>query len=153
MNRDTIKQYLEGTRVYDIHLYTDEMGQTASDGWKLSIQGKTIEDSLFLWDRLHSMFDEMNIPYKMGTAKRLGLITHDNPNKREQGHKIMTIYIPNYLAKDEETTKVFAELIYSKIRDYKGWYDINTPTSYQHYAGGVFYRNDRDSYGDYVPAN
>ena len=153
MNRDRLEQYLKTTNVYDIHLYTPEMSKASSNGWKLSLQGKSLDDSLFLWDRLHNTLDELNVPYKMGTAKRLGLINSDNSNRRQQGYKIMTIYIPNYLSADEETVKVFAELIYSKIRDYKGWHDIHTPTSYQHYAGGVFYRNDRNEGGEYIPAN
>ena len=45
-----------------------------------------------------------------------------------------------------------AEAIYTLIKDYKGWHNIKTPTSYKHYAGAVFYRNDRNEYGDYIPA-
>jgi len=153
MKRETIKEYLESTRVYDLHLYTPEMGQASSNGWKLSIQGKSLDDSLFLWDRLNSMFDEMSIPYKMGTAKRLGLINNEDSNKREQGHKIMTIYIPNIYSETEANIMSFAEEVYSKIRDYKGWYDIKLPTSYKHYAGGVYYRNDRNENGEYISAN
>jgi hypothetical protein len=153
MNRETLKQYLESTRVYDLHLYTPEMSKSASNGWKLSIQGKSLDDSLFLWDRLHTMFEEMSIPYKMGTAKRLNLITNRDNIKREQGYKIMTIYIPNIYSETEDNLMTFAEEVYSKIRDYKGWHDIKLPTSYKHYAGGVFYRNDRNENGEYISAN
>jgi hypothetical protein len=69
-------------------------------------------------------------------------------HKKEQSHKVMTIYIPNQFNRFE-----FAEQIYSMIMDYKGWYNINTPSSYEHFAGGVFMRNDRDNAGNYIPAN
>ena len=153
MTREQISRYLDSTKVYDLHLYTPEMSRNASNGWKLSIQGKTKEDSLYLWDRLHSILDKMNVPYKMGTAKRLELTQSDYWKKREQGHKIMTIYIPNEYSKSKDEVYAFAEQIYSNIKNYNGWHDVKTPTSYEHYAGGVFIRNDRDSYGEYVSAN
>ena len=153
MTRQQIEQYLDSTKVYDLHLYTPEMSQSASNGWKLSIQGKTKEDSLFLWDRLHSMLEKMNVPYKMGTAKRLGLIDNDSWKKREQGHKIMTIYIPNEYSKSMDEVYAFAEQIYSQIMSYTGWHDVKSPSSYEHYAGGVYIRNDRNSNGEYIAAN
>lgn len=153
MDRTTIDKMLDSTVVYDLKLYTREQSQAASNGWKLSIQGKTKEDSLFLWDRLNTILDKMNVPYKLGTAKRIALINMNDAKKREQGHKIMTIYIPNEYSQNIDSVLAFAEHIYSNIKVYKGWYDIKAPTSYSHYGGGVFFRNDRDSYGDYVSAN
>lgn len=152
MTRQQIEEYLDSTRIYDIHFYTPAMAEGSSNGWKISIQGKTKEDSLFLWDRLHNLLESENIPYKIGTAKRLSLINSDDNRHKQQGHKIMTIYIPNIFSQTPIDVYNFAEIIYSKIKDYKGWYDVPTPTNYEHYAGGIFIRNDRDSAGNYVSA-
>ena len=65
----------------------------------------------------------------------------------QQSTKLMTIYIPNSL-----DVLFFAELVYRAIPNYKGWYDIKTPSAYEHYAGGIFFRNDRDANGIYIPA-
>ena len=153
MTQEQINQYLDSTKVYDLHLYPSEMSDDTNNGWKLSIQGKTKDDSLFLWNSLHTILDKMDIPYKMGTAKRLGLIKSGDNKKREQGHKVMTIYIPNIYSKSMDDVYTFAEHIYSYIKQYKGWYDVKNPTSYEHYAGGIFIRNDRNVNGEYVSAN
>ena len=58
----------------------------------------------------------------------------------------MTIYIPNGI-----DVKFFAELVYRSISDYKGWYNIKNKEAYEHYAGGIFFRNDRNEKGQYIP--
>lgn len=115
---------------------------STSNGWKLSIQGKSIEDASFLFERLEGFLSSNSIPFKVGTAKRF---SHEN---KEQSKKAMTIYVPNSFNHLE-----LAEEVYSLILDYKGWQDIKTPSSYSHYAGGIFFRNDRDESGQYIPAN
>lgn len=126
-------------RVCDYHY--DTLANT-DNGWKISIQGKSVADSVFLYQRLRDILFTRNIPFKLATQKRINLAN------KEQAHKVMTIYIPNGIDRFE-----LAEEIYCRIIDYKGWYNIKTPTSYEHYAGGLFIRNDRDEYGDYIPAN
>jgi len=110
-------------------------------GLKLSIQGKGPQDSLFLYRRLKHLLYGSDVPFKVATARRFDL------DDQEQSKKAMTIYIPDHLDHIE-----FAELVYARIMDYKGWYDIKTPTSYDHYAGGIYYRSDRDGKGKYIPA-
>lgn len=110
-----------------------------SNGWKISIQGRTLDDVIFLYDRLHVYLIHHEIPFKIGTKKRL-----TNSNK-EQARKIFTIYCPNNM----DINKL-CESVYNLIRDYRGWYNIPTPTSYEHYAGGLYFRNDRDEYGNYI---
>lgn len=122
--------------IYDISF----PGTDSSDGWKLSIQGKTVEDIIFVYDKLSKYLEKEQIAFKVATIKRL-----NHPDK-EQSKKIMTIYVPNDYDKKE-----LAEKIYKKIKNYKGWHNIKTPTGYKHYAGGIFYRNDRDSKGNYIP--
>jgi hypothetical protein len=128
---------LINAKVYDLMFNTETK---TSKGWKLSIQGKTLDDVIFLYDRLNKYLFDNKIAFKIATQKRI-----TNPNK-EQAQKVMTIYVPDY-------TDVYelAETIYSKIMDYKGWYDIKTPTKYEFYAGGIYIRNDRDEYGQYIP--
>jgi hypothetical protein len=36
------------------------------------------------------------------------------------------------------------------LKGYKGWHNIKTPTNYEHYSNGIFIRNDRDEYGQYI---
>jgi len=113
-----------------------------SEGWKLSIQGKSINDAVMLYDKLLPLFIGSKCSFKLGTQK---LIDKKHP---EQSHKILTIYVPNGVC-----VKSFAELVYLNITDYKGGNDIKVPTSYEHYANAIYFRNDRDENGLYIKAN
>jgi len=137
MTHEAIHNHLETTRIFDLQF---DNSTVTDKGFKISIQGKTIEDSVYLYDTLHKFFYKNNIPFKVGTAKRVAL-------KNEQGNKVMTIYCPDTMNVNE-----LAEKVYSLIPNYKGWYNIKTPTSYEHYAGGLFIGNDRNANGYYVPA-
>lgn len=137
MTKEAIYRNLQSTKVYDLQF--DNTTET-NKGFKISIQGKNIDDSVYLYMALHQFFYKNSIPFKVGTAKRIAV-------KSEQGNKLMTIYCPNTINVNE-----LAEDIYSLTLNYKGWYDVKTPTSYQHYAGGLFIGNDRDNKGIYVPA-
>ena len=110
-------------------------------GFKLSLQGKGVQDAIFLYRRLIHLLYGSDVPFKVGTARRFAL------EDQEQSKKVMTIYVPDHMDHIE-----FAELVYARIMDYKGWYDIKVPTSYEHYAGGIYYRCDRDERGIYIPA-
>lgn len=135
----TLKTILETSNNYfeQYNGYAD-----VTNGWKLSIQGKTIEDADFLAMRLLSLLKASQASYKFGTQK---LISGNHP---EQKHKLLTIYIPNGV-----DAKSFAELVYLNINDYKGGQDIKAPTSYEHYAGAIYFRNDRNADGQYIKAN
>lgn len=141
MSTDNLmKLLIEGMR-YDIMFNTFS---STENGMKISIQGKSIEDSCYLYDKLHEYLFANNIPFKVATSKRFGLIdTH-----KEQSHKAMTIYCI-----DGFYFSQLCEEVYTLTLDYKGWEDIKTPTSYKHYAGGLYFRKDRDANGNYIPAN
>lgn len=113
-----------------------------SNGWKLSIQGKTVQDATFLYEALRGLLFASKASFKIGTKK---LIDKKHP---QQSTKLMTIYIPNGVE-----VKSFAELVYLNIMDYKGGQDIKTPQSYEHYANAIYFRNDRNESGEYIPAN
>jgi hypothetical protein len=113
-----------------------------SDGWKLSIQGKTINDALFLYEKLKGLLFSTKCSFKIGTQK---LIDKKHP---QQSTKLLTIYVPNGV-----DAKSFAELVYLNILDYKGGQNINCPESYEHYANAIYFRNDRDQNGNYIKAN
>ncbi len=131
---------LDSSSVYFKH-FNDGM-RKVSNGWKLSIKGKTLEDAYEIYDRLHDFLDRNNIYYKMATTKLI------NSSNKEQKYKLMTIYVP-----DDIDHLDLAETIYSRfIMDYKGWYDIKMPRSYEHYAGAIYFRNDRNERGEYIPA-
>jgi hypothetical protein len=133
-----LSNILSTAKIYDLMFNTETK---TDNGWKLSIQGKSLDDVIFLYDRLSDYLFDNKIPFKIATNKRI------ISSNKEQSQKVMTIYVPDYIDVYE-----FAETIYSKIIDYKGWYNIKTPTNYEFYAGGVYIRNDRDEYGDYIPA-
>ncbi|MGD1524079.1 hypothetical protein [Vibrio owensii] len=132
-------------RLYDIQHYSN---RNIDGGWKISIQGKVVEHGQFLLDRLYEFLIQNDIPFKVGTLRRYELLQLTDWRKKEQGHKCMTIYCPT-----DMNIHTLSDEVYKRVMDYSGWHDIKTPTSYEHYAGGLFIRNDRDSSGNYIKAN
>jgi hypothetical protein len=111
-----------------------------SDGWKLSIQGRTMEDAQFLFDRLVNLMMDTKVSFKFGTQALIDC-------GGEQATKLLTIYLPNGV-----TPRSYAELVRLNLEGYTGAADILEKRSYTKYAPGIFYRKDRDSQGDYIPA-
>lgn len=134
-----VQSYIHTTHIYDLPIWGS---RSHTNGWKLSLQGKTVEDSTQLYNLLEDFLTKNSISFKVGTKKR---IDHTHP---EQSKKVMTIYCPN-----DMHIKDLAEQVYTLTMHYKGWYDVKCPTSYKHYAGCVYYRNDRDEYNNYIKAN
>lgn len=130
---------------YDLHFNFD---RDTSAGWKLSLQGHSVEDAAYLFETLHDLLATERISFKVGTQRRVNLLKSPSEKERQQGHKLMTIYCPSDL-----DIMQLAAMVYEKISQYTGWHNVKLPNSYQHYAGAVFYRNDRNPYGQYVPAN
>jgi hypothetical protein len=141
MTLETLRARLTDSRIFD---WMFNSYATTDNGMKISIQGKSIEDSIFLFGRLSEYLYSNNIPFKVATSRRFDLVD----TNKEQSHKAMTIYCV-----DGSDFSQLCEDVYSLTLDYKGWQDIKTPTSYEHYAGGLFFRNDRNANGVYVPAN
>lgn len=114
------------------------------DGWKLSIQGKTLDDVVFLAEKLQKLLDYTDATYKYGTQK---LIDYKHP---QQSTKLLTIYIPNSMNVNE-----YAKLVETELRGYTGAEGIETPQSYTPFSKelGIYYRNDRTECGEYIPAN
>jgi hypothetical protein len=130
-----VKKLLSSKKVFDIQF----SGKPSSNGWKLSIAGKTLEDSIDLWERLHDYLLDQDIAHKFGTLKRI-----QHPNK-EQARKLLTVYIP-----DGSSVQVIAPEIEKRLAGYAGWRDIRTPKGYEHWGNAIFFRNDRDSGGNYI---
>lgn len=137
MRTSTIASMIKTTNVFDIPV---EFETKTSIGWKLSLQGKTINDALELYTMLESFIFDNKIPCKIATSRRI------NHTDKEQSKKVCTIYIPDNMDRFE-----IAEQVYNLTKEYKGWHNVKTPTSYEHYAGCVFMRNDRID-GNYNPA-
>ncbi len=135
---DSLKKMITDGKRMDIQFN----GKSSENGWKISIQGKNIEDIFYLVDILYDYLRKNNITFKVATDRRIS-----HPNK-EQSKKVMTIYNP-----DGMDVYDLAEKLYKLTKKYKGWYNIKTPTSYEHYAGGLYIRNDRTDSGRYIPAN
>jgi len=127
----------------DIRYFIQHDGDTdISDGWKLSIQGKTLDDGEWLYNHLIGFLMISKCWFKFGTKR---LINCGHP---QQKHKLLTIYIPNGV-----DPKSFAELVHIQIEGYTGGNDVKAPDSYTHYKNAIYYRNDRDENGDYITAN
>lgn len=141
IDMNNFKEALKNHLGYFIQINGDA---SFEDGWKLSIQGKTLEDSQFLVKNLFGLLYATKASYKFGTQK---LIDTKHP---QQSTKLLTIYIPNNV-----DPKSFAELVRLNLLDYKGAEGINIPKSYQAYSKelGIYFRNDRNEHGEYIPAN
>lgn len=139
-SQQKIYELLKTAKISDIPFLFGK--HSYSNGWKLSLQGKSIEDTIELFSKLEQFLSLQSIDFKVATHKR---INHSN---KEQSHKVLTIYVPDHI-----NVENLAESVYSLTKDYKGWQNIKTPTSYEHYAGCVFIRNDRDEHGNYIKSN
>lgn len=138
MSNEEFRKVLENSYQYFI-MHNGEAH--VDNGWKLSIQGKTIDDAMYLYENLISFLLISKASFKFGTARLI------NCDKEEQRTKLLTIYIPNGV----EATS-FAELVYLHIKKYEGGEDIDVKESYTRYKNSIFYRNDRDANGEYIPA-
>lgn len=112
---------------------------TVHQGWKLSIQGKTLEDILYLFENLINFLVISKCSFKFATKK---LLTCE---REEQRTKLLTVYIP-----DNVDAKSFAELVYLHIEDYAGGEGVIPKKGYEHYKNAIYYRNDRDENGEYI---
>lgn len=134
----SIDNILLNSKLYDISFG----GLKSDNGDKISIVGKTMDDVLDLYERLHDWLMSKNIAHKIATRKR---VEHSS---YEQSKKLVTIYVPNDL--DINTLMLKIEFL---LKGYKGWHDIKIPfNGYEHYSNGICFRNDRDEYGNYIPS-
>lgn len=138
MERTVLERRLVNCSAYDMNIHSP---LTSDNGNKISIQGKNVGDSIFLYERLNDYLVKNDVPFKVATINRYSL----RGANIEQSYKAMTIYCP-----DGFSFNNLCEDVYSLIVDYKGWYNINTPTGYTHYAGGLFTCCDRDNNGKYI---
>jgi hypothetical protein len=113
-----------------------------SDGWKISIQGRTLQDCVFIFERLHGFLMETEASFKLGTQRLIDL----GPN-HEQSTKLFTIYVPNGI----QVTS-FCDIVRHLLYGYEGAKDIPEKKSYSKFSEGIFFRNDRDADGVYIPA-
>ena len=113
-----------------------------SDGWKASIQGHSLEDIAVIYPKLLPLLIVSKASFKFGTQKLIDL-----GQNHEQSTKLLTIYIPNGI-----DPKSYCELVKLNLDGYSGAADIPEKKSYTKYAEGIFYRNDRDVSGEYIPA-
>lgn len=117
-------------------------GRSSKSGWKISIAGKEMKDVYDLYIRLHKWLYGHNIAHKIGTKKRI------ESKVSEQNRKVFTIYVPD----DMDIKKLLLKIEYL-LKGYNGWRDIKLPfNGYEVYSGGISFRNDRDEYGEYIPA-
>jgi hypothetical protein len=112
-----------------------------SDGWKVSIQGRTVEHAVELVNKLVPLIYSTKSHFKIGTKKLIDL-----GRDHEQSTKLLTIYVPNGV-----DGKSYAELVRLNLSGYTGAADIEEKKGYIKHAEGIFYRNDRDSFGEYIP--
>lgn len=138
MSKQSIEGLIDILRISEQAFIQVDGDSDWRDGWKLSIQGHTLEDTKFLLKRLVSLLGATHASFKFATQKLIDM-------KTEQSTKLLTIYIPKGV-----DVKSYAELVRLNISDYKGAEDIEHKIGYTKYASGIFYRNDRDENGDYI---
>lgn len=136
-SKEKIIEFLKTNEDFFVQVHGDADWR---DGWKISIQGHVLDDTLFLIEKLATLLESTKASYKFATQKLIDL-------KNEQSTKLITIYIPNGV-----DPKSYAELVRLNIEDYHGADDIEEKRSYTKYAPGIFYRNDRDPEGNYIYA-
>ena len=137
-----VTEFRNTLRDYPRHFIQHNGDAENTDGFKLSIQGETLDDSIELYKSLIDLLKVTKCTYKFGTKK---LIECGHP---QQSKKLLTIYIPNGV-----DAKSFAELVHLHIEDYTGGDNVNKPDSYQRYKNAIYFRNDRDEDGHYITAN
>jgi hypothetical protein len=152
---DFFKNWIRVGNRYDIPM----RGKPHYNGMKLSIQGKSVQDIIDAYSALFEYLDREQIAHKVATSKRI------NSASGPQKHKIITIYIPDEavglnIYGDQVPTKpegwrAIAEEVSTRLHraGYTGWHGVRTPPKYEHYSNAVFFRNDRDDKGSYVPAD
>lgn len=113
-----------------------------SDGWKVSIQGHSLEDTQVLYEKLLPFLLLTKVSFKFATQLLIAL----GP-EHEQSTKLLTIYLPNGV-----DPKSYCELLKFNLEGYTGASDILEKRSYTKYSEGIFFRNDRDGMGEYIPA-
>lgn len=142
MEKEKIKEFRD-ILTTDMRFFVQFEGKAdITDGFKLSIQGETLDDAMFLYEKLIGFLMITKCWFKFATKR---LINYDHA---QQSHKLLTIYIPNGVE-----AKSFAELVYLHIKDYKGGDNVAKPDSYEHYKNAIYFRNDRDENGNYITAN
>lgn len=112
-----------------------------SDGWKISIQGRTTTHVIELVNRLIPLIYSTKANYKIGTQRLIDL-----GKDHEQSTKLLTIYVPNGVSPES-----YAELVRLNLDGYTGGSDIGDKKSYTKYADAIYFRNDRDEQGEYIP--
>lgn len=139
MKYDTIERQLIESSSCDI-LFDSPLQTT--NGWKISILGQELSHSILLFSLLSKYLQSKNVAFKLGTALRYSL-RHSDP---QQSIKAMTIYCPDGFDVGDLCRDIHQHLI-----DYRGGINIQLE-GYQHYKGSVYFRNDRDKDGNYLPA-
>lgn len=126
-----IKKLLSNKKEFGIEF----PGQSSNNGWTISILGKSLEDSIDLWKRLHDYLLQKDIAHEFSTLKR---IKHKN---KEQSSKLLTIYIPDGLSINQ-----IAPELQKKLQGYKSWQDVKTPSDCEHWGNAIFFRKG----GNYI---
>lgn len=155
-NKDIIRRSISSvkeTRSCDHPLYfSDDLGT----GWKVSIQGKSHEDTLTVFD---AVFDyliekELNAKFALTARHKCRELECEDESERihlkVQSHKITTIYCSHkYDILD------VCEDIDNLLRGvgYNGWVGIQDPNDYSYFSDGVYYRNDTNENGKYIAAD
>lgn len=143
MNKENIiKNIRSGLIGFDVNID----GKPCSNGWKISIQGKCVEDSIELLNMMFDYLSEYKVAYKVATSTRFNYMNEGNTLRhREQSRKAFTIYCPN----DIPIARLCKEINFL-TRNYTGWTLVSMPTSYTHYSGGLYFRCDMDEDNLYI---
>lgn len=155
-NKETIRELLtlkEKTRrsFYPLFLNDDN-----GVGWKVSIQGKSQEDTVLIFDVILDFLLENNINAKFALSKchyARDKIVEDEAeriHRKIQSHKVVTVYCPNHFDIMDLCANLDRDLL---CANYNGWEGVDSPLDYKKYSNRIYYRNDMDENGSYIPTN
>lgn len=115
-------------------------------GWKYTIVGSTIDNIIFLYEKLSDLvFNTYGLTFKMGTTRLI------NSGVSEQQFKLMTIYVDRDLNNDTARLNEFQGALVEGLRDYV--VDSHVKLEYsEHLVGSIYTRHDIDEDGMYIPA-
>lgn len=155
-NREFIRELLMIKEKTNRSFYPLFLGKDFGEGWKISIQGKSQEDTVLVFDALLNFILENEVNAKFALSKchlsrnKKGISEEEKVHRTAQSHKIATLYCPS-----DMDIKTLCESVSDLLHQagYNGWKGISNPADYTKHSDGVYFRNDRDENGKYIAAN
>lgn len=154
-NRETIQDFLRDGSILSMCDYPMNFERDFSNGWKVSVQGNTTEDTLLIFNALidYLLANDISVKFALQARHALKFTVEECEDRKRhlkaQSHKVATIYCPN-----DYDILVLCDNVHRLLSaaGYEGWKGVEHPNDYTFFADGIYYRNDMDENGKYIPA-